>query len=577
MKGVIFHGLPGTGKTLVARKVAEALGSKNVRVVNGPEIMSKFVGDSERNLRELFSDADEAWAKDGAKSPLYVIIIDEIDAIMRNRGSTRDDSAARAVYDGVTTQMLAYMDGVKIGDNLLIIGLTNRLDALDPALLRPGRFEVQIRFPLPDRAGRRQVLDIHTSKLRENKFLAPDVDLDAIVDATASFSGADLAATVRSATSYAMARIYENAPTDGDALDDADIAAQFRVTSADMKRGMREVLATKSASANTEPYLKHGFVAYHERVSDLVERTLKLANDVKSGAPQHVLRVLLEGPAESGLTATAAAIARLAQFPHVHVFSPDALIGLTTDEKIEKLRQTFDAAAQAPSSCIVLDSIEHLLEYNGGLNRVNSNLQVELSALLRRRLMVSSRQGHSGGKAAAPKGAGASSSSSDGAAAMVDEVDGRIMVIATSSVADAVQTLGGGAPLFDAVEVLQPLNRADIAVVLETYNVEGPVSKRRELAARLPPAVPIKRLLSWLAIASSRARPSVSVLRPVEGAAKTLDVFAADTAASAAEEDGKTAAAKQPIPLATLSDVLTQFGVLDEVYAGDRLADLLHW
>jgi len=479
------------------------------------------------------------------------------------------------VYDGVTTQMLAYMDGMKTGDNLLIIGLTNRLDALDPALLRPGRFEVQIRFPLPDRDGRRQILGIHTRRLQENAFLAPDVTIDGLVDATAAFSGADLAATVRSATSYAMARVYEassaapppEAGADVAAAADADATAKFRVTQADFRRGMREVLAAKTASSNTEPYLKHGVVAYHERVTETLKRLERFARDVKTGASQSMVKVLIEGPSESGLTALAAAAARLAQFPHVHVVSPDAMVGLTPEEKVERLRQAFDAAAQAPAACIVLDSIEHLLEYNAatGGGRASAALQYELGGLLRRRLHATSRQS---GK-----------SSPLGAAAASDELDGRVMVIATSSVPEAVRVLSGAMPLFDAVEIVQPLTRGDTAVALAAYGVDATAAQLSTFVGQLPPTLPVKRLVFYLSVAHARHFGSSRPLRPVAAHSATLDVFADATEAADDDADADPLAAPTSgkLPLDTVRRVLEEFGVLEDYVASERLAERIQW
>jgi hypothetical protein len=471
-----------------------------------------------------------------------------------------------------------------------VIGLTNRLDALDPALLRPGRFEVQIRFPLPDRAGRKQILDIHTATLRENKFLAKDADLDAIVDATASFSGADLAAVVRSATSHAMARLYESTPHTSEGanppVSDADVGAMFRVTGKDLRRGMKEVLSVKAASASTEPYLKHGFVTYHTRIGAMMQRLKQFSNDVLSGASHSVTKLLIEGPPESGLTATAAAAARLAQFPHVHVVSPDAFIGLTPEEKVERLRQAFDAAMQAPAACLILDSLEHLLEFNQVGGRINTNIQLELAGLLRRRVATSSRQQGGGGAAPAAQ-----------------EHEARVLIIATSSVGEAVRNLAGGVPIFDAVEIVQPLTRVDIAVVLGAYGVTAAPNELRLLAAQLPPALPIRRLVYWLSVAQGRAReqqnqpraaaststnagaagerkPSLlkqqegdSVLRPTSEKGASLNVFA--ELQQAEEED--TGSKPQEIPLALLRDVLAEYGVLDSIDAVDRLAEVVQW
>ena len=172
VRGILLSGPPGCGKTLLARELARQLGAREPQVVNGPECLSKFVGEAEANIRRLFAPAEAEWAAAGEASALHVIILDEMDAIARARGSVSGDTSG--VRDSVVNQLLAKMDGVVEAPNVLVIGLTNRPELLDPALLRPGRLEVKLEVALPDRAGRREILRIHARAMRENGALADD-------------------------------------------------------------------------------------------------------------------------------------------------------------------------------------------------------------------------------------------------------------------------------------------------------------------------------------------------------------------------------------------------------------------
>ena len=141
VKGIMLHGAPGTGKTLIARKIAELLGDRRPKVVAGPDIYDHLLGQSEAKIRELFRASEDEWRRDKHNSALHVIVFDEIDAIARQRGG--DKGGAGAGRDSVVTQLLAKIDGLQRQENLLIIGTTNRLDLVDPAVLRPGRLEVR--------------------------------------------------------------------------------------------------------------------------------------------------------------------------------------------------------------------------------------------------------------------------------------------------------------------------------------------------------------------------------------------------------------------------------------------------
>ena len=200
VKGMLLYGPPGTGKTLIARSISRMLNCDEPKKISGPEILSKYVGASEENIRSLFIDAETNPDK------FYVIIIDEIDAITKKRGMHSGDTG---VGDNVVNQLLAKMDGIDALDNILLIGMTNRLDMIDEALLRPGRFELHINIPLPDEEGRYEILNIHTKKLRENNRLL-NVDLREISKLTPNYSGAECAGLVKCALSRALIREVDN-------------------------------------------------------------------------------------------------------------------------------------------------------------------------------------------------------------------------------------------------------------------------------------------------------------------------------------------------------------------------------
>ncbi|EFX83075.1 hypothetical protein DAPPUDRAFT_240599 [Daphnia pulex] len=193
-------------KTLMARQIGKMLNTREPKIVNGPEILNKYVGESEANVRRLFAEAEEDEKRLGPNSGLHIIIFDEIDAICKSRGSV---AGASGVNDTVLTQLLAKIDGVGQLNNILVIGMTNRRDLIDEALLRPGRMEVQMEIGLPSETGRVQILLIHTARMRENKKMAADVDLQELAVLTKNFSGAEIEGLVRAAQSTALSRFIK--------------------------------------------------------------------------------------------------------------------------------------------------------------------------------------------------------------------------------------------------------------------------------------------------------------------------------------------------------------------------------
>lgn len=157
VKGVLLYGPPGTGKTLIARQIGKMLNAREPKIINGPEILNKYVGQSEENVRKMFADAEKEYKEKGEESGLHIIIFDELDAVCKQRGS---GSGGTGVGDSVVNQLLSKLDGVDQLNNILLIGMTNRKDMIDDALLRPGRLEVHVEISLPDEHGRVQILNV---------------------------------------------------------------------------------------------------------------------------------------------------------------------------------------------------------------------------------------------------------------------------------------------------------------------------------------------------------------------------------------------------------------------------------
>lgn len=522
VRGVILHGPPGTGKTLIARTVAKMLKARSVQVINGPEIMSKFVGDSEKNLRSLFSAADSDAQRNGEAAQLHVIIFDEIDAILRPRGEG-DDSAARAVYDGVTTQMLAYMDGIHSRSNILIIGLTNRLDALDKALLRPGRFEVQIRIPLPDADGRKQIFAIHTKPLKANRYLSPQIDFDFLASETSSFSGADIAGVVRSAISFALARYgnesrqelaestaspsgaasgrntqVEPACTPGESstpqqctsppVDPNKPTQRFQVTQKDLLDGIDEILASKGAASNLSPYLRNGVIMHSPDTTRTVERLMELNQVLQNTSQLRKLIVCLNGHPGSGTTTLAALFARLSRASYVQLINLNTLQGLTVAEKQRRLSQAFDTADHVPNSVIILDKLEDVIEMNLGrrpLDKVSS----ELMSLMMRD----------------PVATGSATVSNS-----------KTLILVTTSKQELQDQFGSVA--YDSVVSVSDAASESVESMLCAYKIVTNVTAARALASVIARNVPVKRLAFLI-----HAAHGLSVASGDDGAIETQD------------------------------------------------------
>ncbi|XP_038591688.1 vesicle-fusing ATPase-like [Micropterus salmoides] len=359
VKGILLYGPPGCGKTLMARQIGKMLNAREPKIVNGPEILNKYVGESEANIRKLFADAEEEQKRHGANSSLHIIIFDEIDAICKQRGSM---AGSTGVHDTVVNQLLSKIDGVEQLNNILVIGMTNRPDLIDEALLRPGRLEVKMEIGLPDERGRIQILHIHTAKMRQHELLAGDVDIEELAVETKNYSGAELEGLVRAAQSTAMNRHIKATNT---VEVNIETAEKLLVSRLDFMSSLNNDIkpAFGTNQEDYASYIMNGIIRWGDPVSAVLEDGGLLVQQTKNSDRTPLVSVLLEGPPNSGKTALAAKISEESQFPFIKICSPDKMIGHSEIAKCQAIKKIFEDAYKSQLSCVVVDEIERLLDY----------------------------------------------------------------------------------------------------------------------------------------------------------------------------------------------------------------------
>ncbi|CAH1788773.1 unnamed protein product, partial [Owenia fusiformis] len=359
VRGILLFGPPGTGKTLMARQIGKMLNAREPKIVNGPQILDKYVGESEANIRKLFAEAEEEEKRCGPMSGLHIIIFDEIDAICKARGSV---VGSTAVHDTVVNQLLAKIDGVDQLNNILIIGMTNRKDMIDEALIRPGRLEVQMEIGLADEKGRLQIINIHTQKMIENNKIASDVDMKELAAETKNFSGAEIEGLVRAATSTAMNRLIK---ASSKVEVDTDASEKLQVCRADFFNALANDVkpAFGISLVEFDKYVANGVVNWGDPVRRVLEDGELLINQTRTSERTPLVTVLLEGPPNSGKTALGARIAKNSDFPFLKFCSSEDMVGYTEAAKCQAIKKIFDDAYKSSLSCIILDDIERLLDY----------------------------------------------------------------------------------------------------------------------------------------------------------------------------------------------------------------------
>ncbi|RNF05165.1 vesicular-fusion protein NsF [Trypanosoma conorhini] len=378
VKGVLLYGPPGTGKTLIARKIGEILNCHPPKIVNGPEVFNKFVGGTEENVRKLFLDAEAEDAAKGELSKLHLIIFDEFDAICKQRGAVRDSTG---VNDNVVNQLLSKIDGVNSLNNVLLIGMTNRLDLIDEAILRPGRFEVHVEISLPNEEGREEIFRIHTRGMRENGVIGKDVDLAELAGMTKNYSGAEIEGVVRSAISNAFNKHIDlDHPTEVVNVRDVFVSRQ------DFLHAVEEVQPAFGKAKEECSNLKgDGIISYGkqwEGVESCCDRYVELLKG--EGKRINLLSVLIEGLPSSGKSAVAAHLAERAEFPYVKVISSEGMVSYGELQKVNIIRKAFEDAYRSPASVIIIDDIERIIEFSHLGGRYSNAILQALLVLIKR-------------------------------------------------------------------------------------------------------------------------------------------------------------------------------------------------
>jgi len=376
VRGILLFGPPGTGKTLIARQIGKMLNAREPKVINGPEVLNKYVGQSEENIRKLFADAEKEQKEKGDESGLHIIIFDELDAVCKQRGSGA--GGGTGVGDSVVNQLLSKLDGVEQLNNILLIGMTNRKDMIDEALLRPGRLEVHMEISLPDEFGRQQILKIHTAQMRASGRLAADVDLEELAKATRNFSGAEIQGLCKAATSYALQRHIKG----GTVAALSDDVGSIQIRMEDFMGGLNDIQPMFGVSEDDlERCYEGGIMRFSPHIDRILKNGRDFVNQVRSGDTA-LLSVLLHGPAGSGKTALAARIAMDGEFPFARLIKPVDMNGMNEIEKIRHLTRIFTDAYKSPLNILVLDNIELLVDWVPVGPRFSSAVLAALKGLM---------------------------------------------------------------------------------------------------------------------------------------------------------------------------------------------------
>ncbi|QHS16297.1 CDC48 family AAA ATPase [Halopenitus persicus] len=372
-KGVLLHGPPGTGKTLIAKAVANEIDA-SFHTVSGPEIMSKYYGESEEQLRDVFEEASE-------DAPA-IIFMDELDSIAPKREEAGGDVERRVV-----AQLLSLMDGLEERGQVVVIGATNRVDAIDPALRRGGRFDREIEIGVPDRDGRKEILQVHT----RNMPLVDGIDLDEYAENTHGFVGADLESLAKESAMHALRRIRPQLDLESDEID-ADVLQSIQVTERDLKEALKGI----EPSALREVFVEVPDVTWEdvggledtkERLRETVQWPLEYPEVFDQLDMEAAKGVLLYGPPGTGKTLLAKAVANESESNFISIKGPE-LLNKFVGESEKGVREVFSKARENAPTIVFFDEIDSIATERGGNTtdsgvgeRVVSQLLTELDGL----------------------------------------------------------------------------------------------------------------------------------------------------------------------------------------------------
>ena len=349
-KGVLLHGPPGTGKTLLAKAVANESNSHFISI-SGPEIMSKFYGESEARLREIFKEAKE-------KAP-SIMFVDEIDSIAPKREEVTGEVERRVV-----SQLLSLMDGLEARGKVIVMAATNRPNAIDQALRRPGRFDREIEIKVPDKRGRLEILQIHT----RNMPLDTDVDQDKIAAITHGFVGADLEYLCKEAAMKCLRRLLPELNLEDEKLA-PDVLNKLIITMNDFENAIKDVMPSAMREVYLEPPDVHwsdigGLEEVKHELQEAVEWPMRFPDMYNKLGHTIPKGVLLHGPSGTGKTMLAKAVATESEANFISVKGPE-LLSKWVGESEKGVREIFRRARQASPCVIFFDEIDSIAPVRG--------------------------------------------------------------------------------------------------------------------------------------------------------------------------------------------------------------------
>ena len=373
-KGILLFGPPGTGKTLLAKAVANEAEAYFI-AINGPEIMSKFYGESEQRLREIFEQAK--------KNAPAIIFIDEIDAIAPKR-----DEVVGEVERRVVAQLLALMDGLESRGDVIVIAATNRPNALDPALRRPGRFDREIEIPLPDKQGRLEILQIHTRGMP----LADDIDLEKLAEMTHGYTGADLAALAKEAALHALRRYLPEIDLESETIP-SEVLEKMEVRMEDFLAAYKEIVPSGLREIYVEvPEVRWsdigGLEEVKQQLREAVEWPMKHPEVFENMGIEPPRGILLFGPPGTGKTLLAKAVATESGANFIAVRGPE-ILSKWVGESEKAVREIFRKARQYAPVVIFFDEVDAIAPARGYASdtrvteRIVSQLLTEMDGIYR--------------------------------------------------------------------------------------------------------------------------------------------------------------------------------------------------
>ena len=350
-KGVLLHGPPGTGKTLLAKAVANESEAHFI-LLNGPEIMSKFYGESEKKIRDIFEDAE--------KNAPSIIFIDEVDAIAPKREEVQGEVERRVV-----SQLLTMMDGLKSRGRIIVIGATNRVNSIDPALRRPGRFDREVEISVPDKKSRLNILKIHTRNMPLHK----DVNLEVLAGKTHGFVGADLSALTKESAMNVLRKHLPELKTEDNEAIPQEVLDKIVVKMEDFDDSLKVVRPSAMREVLVEtPNVSWEDVGGLDRtkgeLKEAIEWPLKSPESFKRLGIRAPRGILLYGPPGTGKTLLAKAVAKESESNFIHVKGP-SLLSMWVGKSEEGVRKVFERARQVSPCVIFFDEVDALASRRG--------------------------------------------------------------------------------------------------------------------------------------------------------------------------------------------------------------------